>query len=828
MSKLIGTNPNQVSTNADLGSAAFMNKKELLLSRGSSISSIDKIIQRGAIFVHIYDTRKDSDGGAWRNRTQNTSWYNERLNTATRGSTKKFPSVAILIAHEGLGGGLSIYNGDDPDLPLWMKFENYGTAWNDTLIPLASGTGFLANIDAVNGTVYLGTIGNALGLLAFSFIEDMSRSYLSANFGGVDSLPLSQRNAKNHTFNNGGTNPRVNDLPQLTSNRINGLAVKVLPDAPTDHRTGLPVPTIAMATDGGVDIIKHDGSHVAIQSSTHSNTSKIDFTKENQIAFYNNAHYSLGIQDIPDATVTGLGAMYSNSEFRYSSYDVVGYPNFVGDSSTGSPARFVMTPNFGIVAGSSAGLTQIQRVPSAPATGLTNYITHNFNTGWMPGAVKFALSDTKTERILSSQMIVNPNFASNVNSWNANTSTLSHDSGSSSAKVLSPSGGWVSAYQAITTEVGKMYTLSGDIHPVTALNGAAILTQTSTTLGLGSLVSSPIITHGSSKTNVTVTFFATTTTTYIHLQSKCYDANEYTLFDNIEVRLAEADRSRFLSTDLRGAQVLGTLKKEEVAPGADLVAYSGFSSSSATAIHQPYNSELDFGTGDMCIMFWIKTSRTSGYADIVGRGSQGDTGWQGSKAGSWFLQLVPPANPGPRSFDFYYRYDSTLGSFSSTKCLPIDVWTQVVLRKNGSNADYFFDGIPAGSTTSLTQTLTISSPDHTDKLRIGWQGSAYNFPAELESIALMRISSTAPTDEQIKKMYNDEKHLFKENAMCTMYSPNNNNYAINGLDYDDDTGLIHAGTTEGRSIFRGLERIGNTTNPVAVGISASNGMVIED
>ena len=92
----------------------------------------------------------------------------------------------------------------------------------------------------------------------------------------------------------------------------------------------------------------------------------------------------------------------------------------------------------------------------------------------------------------------------------------------------------------------------------------------------------------------------------------------------------------------------------------------------------------------------------------------------------------------------------------------------------------------------------------------------------------MRISSTAPTDEQIKKMYNDEKHLFKENAMCTMYSPNNNNYAINGLDYDDDTGLIHAGTTEGRSIFRGLERIGNTTNPVAVGISASNGMVIED
>jgi hypothetical protein len=828
MSKLIGTNPNQVSSNADLGSAAFMDKKEFLLSGGSSLSAIDKVIGKSATYVYIYDTRRDSDGGAWRKRTQNTSWYNERLNTETRGSTKEFPAVAVIISHEGLGGGLSIFNGDDPDLPLWMKFEMYGGSWNDTLLPLGSGTGFLSAIDAINGTVYLGTIGNALGLMAFSFIEDMSRSYLSANFGGVDSLPLSQRNAKNHTFNNGGTNPRVNDLPSLTSNRINDLAVKVLPDAPTDHRTGLPVPTIAMATDGGVDIIKHDGSHVALQSVTHSNAGKIDFTKENQIAFYNNPHYSLAVQDIPAATVTGLGTMYSASEMRYSSYDVVGYPNFVGDSGTGSPQRFVMTPNFGIVAGSSSGLTQIQRVPSAPATGLTNYITHNYNTGWMPGAIKFALSDTKTERILSSQLIVNPNFASNVNSWNAGTSTLSHDSSSASAKVLSASGGWVSAYQAITTEVGKMYTVSGDIHPVTALNGAAILTQTSSTLGIGSLISSPIITHGSGKTNVSITFFATTTTTYIHLQSKCYAANEYTLFDNIEVYVAEADRSRHISTGLKGAQVLGNLKKEEVAPGADLVAYSGFSSSSATAIHQPYNSELDFGTGNMCIMFWIKTSRTSGYADIVGRGSTGDTSWQNSKVGSWFLQMVPAANPGPRSFDFYYRYGSTLGSFSSNKCLPIDVWTQVVLRKNGSTAEYFFDGILAGSTTSLTQTLTISSPDNLDKLRIGWQGPNYTFPAELESIALMRISQSIPTNEQIKKMYADEKHLFRENAKCTLYSPNNSNYSINGLDYDDDTGLIHAGTTEGTSVFRGLERIDNRTNPIAVGISASNGMVIED
>ena len=33
----------------------------------------------------------------------------------------------------------------------------------------------------------------------------------------------------------------------------------ILPNAPIDENTGLPVPTIAVATDGGVSVIKDDG-----------------------------------------------------------------------------------------------------------------------------------------------------------------------------------------------------------------------------------------------------------------------------------------------------------------------------------------------------------------------------------------------------------------------------------------------------------------------------------------------------------------------------------------------------------------------------------------
>jgi len=45
----------------------------------------------------------------------------------------------------------------------------------------------------------------------------------------------------------------------IVNNTVNDCAAVVLPDAPIDPATGLPVPTIAVATDGGVSVIKDDG-----------------------------------------------------------------------------------------------------------------------------------------------------------------------------------------------------------------------------------------------------------------------------------------------------------------------------------------------------------------------------------------------------------------------------------------------------------------------------------------------------------------------------------------------------------------------------------------
>lgn len=111
----------------------------------------------------------------------------------------------------------------------------------------------------------------------------------------------------------------------------------------------------------------------------------------------------------------------------------------------------------------------------------------------------------------------------------------------------------------------------------------------------------------------------------------------------------------------------------------------------------------------------------------------------------------------------------------------------------------------------------------TAKLRVGDQQHV-SYASTSEKQALLRISATAPTAEQIAKIYNDEKVLFQENAACTLYGTSD---AVIALAHDPDTGLLHVGTSAGRSVFKGLRRVDNTTQPVTTAISAANGMVIE-
>ena len=130
-----------------------------------------------------------------------------------------------------------------------------------------------------------------------------------------------------------------------------------------------------------------------------------------------------------------------------------------------------------------------------------------------------------------------------------------------------------------------------------------------------------------------------------------------------------------------------------------------------------------------------------------------------------------------------------------------------------------------------TQTCSANSHDSgtTADLVIGAEEvsaspGTYQNPADLCSLALVRYSLSAPSSEQVKKIYEDEKHLFQENAKATLYGSSD---TVTALAHDDDTDLLHVGTSSGRSDFLGLRRINNTTTAVTTAITAQNEFIIE-
>lgn len=122
-----------------------------------SSSSVNKIF--------IYDTSSDIDGGRWTtdDKALNSSWYNETLNTATRGSQAPFPRKAVLI---GTNDNLYIY--DAKDNTLWMRFDQA----SNTALDVAANNE-ISSVHALNGKIFVGTNGAAAtGMYEIDFIKD--------------------------------------------------------------------------------------------------------------------------------------------------------------------------------------------------------------------------------------------------------------------------------------------------------------------------------------------------------------------------------------------------------------------------------------------------------------------------------------------------------------------------------------------------------------------------------------------------------------------------------------------------------------------------------
>ena len=278
--------------------------------------------------------------------------------------------------------------------------------------------------------------------------------------------------------------------------------------------------------------------------------------------------------------------------------------------------------------------------------------------------------------------------------------------------------------------------------------------------------------------------------------------------DNVKMYIAEADRSE----NNKGLAVVGTINKTAVATGAELVSYGNFSTSNY--LTQAHNSDMQTGTGDFSISCWFKTTGTdSSYEGLIFYNSAGSI--------NDGFQLMMNNNGSDKGLYFYVYGASTDVNSDYVTGLNDGNWHFSVSTYTSSQIQMYVDGELKNTKAHSTGSIANSTAQLTIGRWFGNTTAAYHFRGDL---ALVRHSASVPSPEQVKKMYDDEKHLFQENAKCTLYGSSN---AVTAVAFDDSNDNLHAGTSGGRSDFVGLNRINNTTTAVTTAISASNGLIAE-
>ena len=802
MPNLVGIGNSQVPTNAMLGGLAYQDSVGEI-----DIEKIKAKTGDTAVDIFVYDTRKDSDGGAWRHRTQNKSWYNEDV-SKSRGARKEFPVVAVIVAQYEK---LTIYDGDDPNLPMWMNFYYGSSTLSNITMLYANGTG----VSALNGVICsTGSAGWHDGVTIIDFIADNAQwrndSFIAKWDGGI-----ATRN------NAGGYRAFLTGGDQLiTSAAVDEVSMTVLPNAPIDFATGIQIPTIVLATTKGVCVIRDDrtivdanrGTVIDLNDSLGSNRPVRNVViRGNDVVYWNINNGT--IQQFFDAFSRTAN---SSDEVRYNYTTAGGHAGMENISAVlrnSGDGPFLLTTinSKSIAAAAQSGMSifvdGITRVYSAGNNSIFDsrvaYVTSDYNTGWMYGDIKGAyLSDTDdTDATADSELITNGTFSSNTSGWTAGNSTLSQGSGKMT--VTRSGGSGTTCYQDVTTVVGQKYMLSAEInssgsrgdlraHSASAWGGSQILNLSGTN---GQTV------------RVLGTFTATSTTTMIGFTID-NNSSSIVVDDVSMIAVKEEDRS----VKDKGLQVFGTVPKQPVATGAELVSYGPFSTSNR--LQQPYNSDLQFGTNGFSVMFWFKSS-ASGTEQFIRKGNPSDD------VGCFECYITAVGGTGNIRFVIKHTDGSTNTVLNSaTQGWGDGRWHHYVgVRRADGSMELYLDGILNSKTTT---TLSVTNAESV--LDVGSVGSVANGAANT-FLSLLKITGTAPpSPEQIKKIYDDEKCLYHENAKCTLYGTSD---TVTALAYDDTKNILHAGTSSGRSEFQGLTRINNTTTAVTTAISASNGLVAE-
>jgi len=367
------------------------------LELADKIKSVTSATTVGA--VHIYDTSQDSDGGAWRKKCKGLSWFDEAA-SATRSARSEFPAMALIVCdHDGTAGtttkSLTIYDLDDPAMPLWMKF-NVETGF---LFPRSGGNYNMARtVHALNGRLYCGVGASSAvnwGYFEIDFTNDSAFVlYSDSNYSGPFNGTISERNTAKTSVFTGGAGNLGPYSAGIVNNAVNDVAATVLEGAEIGA-LGLPIPTVAVATGsgtaGGFSVI-HSNGDVYSKTTTGTLISKVAWSDDSlmvsqtdyAVRFSNSELYASASGAYPSSFTNG-GTVSIIGHF-----DRASVPNLIGTAANDNDKGFVVTGGNDMATGSATGLTRVKWNEGNAEESAVAYITSDYNTGYMVGDIRGA------------------------------------------------------------------------------------------------------------------------------------------------------------------------------------------------------------------------------------------------------------------------------------------------------------------------------------------------------------------------------------------------------------------------------------------------------
>ncbi len=760
----------EVASNTALAYGYQQSAAAAVAYQNLSLVALSKAVS--AVDVFVYDTSKDSDGGAWRKRCQHTAWYNEPLNTSLRGARRDFPAVALLVLIDY--NTILVYDLDDPTAPLWANIRNAIPGYSATV---------MTKVRALNGRIFIGSNAGYGGLGVLDLPADRNTWY-GLGHGGEATGTYIQAGWATTSGRPQGTSASLIAGQALVNIFVNDIDMAVMPDAPIDPASRLPIPTVAVATNAGGSIIHPDGS-IADWVPAISGVCFGVIIRPGFLALSGGG--GVGFKTWMRTSIPAADSTSFDFAFDESSTPRRGGTN----GSSGKAQALSKYRNTLALGLSLSGFNLLLPNEASFAGSMFAYIASTFNTGWMVGAVKAAwLSSIDTSPLVATNIITSTfTGTSNLDGW-----------------TLDP-GATDNAGVDILDATASSYTIA--TRTLTGLTiGATYLVRFERIAGTQNCFMRATAIYQSAQSATAgfdeFTFVASATTQLLSILA--VNATLRVKIDNITVDLVSTNR-------VGGGKPLkptGTISRTVVAAGAELVGFSGFTNSNY--LEQPYSADLDFGTGDFCMVSWVKTGLVSD--TIVERAYYTGGAYNGAR-----LMLYVSSS----GFPVFYVAGATSGADVVTGPAAINngQWHQVVGLRRGSRLELWVDGVLVASKGTIASVGGFSNANAV--LRVGARVDGGD-PND-GSLSLLRISGTAPSAEQLRKSYEDEKQLFKASAACTLYGTSD---VVTAVAHDQDNGLLHIGTSAGRSVFQGLRRVANTTNAVGATISAANNLVADD